>query len=80
MVTFVDDATSYLGHKDIDEVTGVTNKNFAAIEAYMHSNKLKKTQTRLTCLFSQSRVEARCAGGRRRNGVRPSPSLQAVQL
>ena len=41
MVTFVDDATCYFGHQDTDEVTRVTNKNFAAIELYMHANKLK---------------------------------------
>ena len=41
MVTFVDDATSYFGHQDPAEVTRVTNKNFTAIESYMHANKLK---------------------------------------
>ena len=41
MVTFVDDATSYFGHQDPAEVTRVTNKNFKAIETYMHANLLK---------------------------------------
>ena len=41
MVTFVDDATSYFGHQDLQEVTTVTNKNFKAIVTYMHANKLK---------------------------------------
>ena len=41
MVTFVDDATSYFGHQDLQEVTTVPNKNFKAIETYMHANKLK---------------------------------------
>ena len=42
MVTFVDDATSYFGYQDPVEVTRVTNKNFKAIEKYMHANLLKK--------------------------------------
>ena len=41
MSTFVDDATSYYGHKDTDIVTRVTEKNYIAIEQYMNANKLK---------------------------------------
>ena len=41
MVTFVDNATCYFGHRDPAEVTRVINKNFTAIENYMHANKLK---------------------------------------
>ena len=41
MVTFVDDATCFYGHRDPAEVTRVINKNFAAIECYMHANLLK---------------------------------------
>ena len=40
-MTFEDDATSYYGHKDPAKVIRVTNKNFAAIENFMNSNKLK---------------------------------------
>ena len=40
MVTFVDDATTYYGHRAPAKVTQVINKNFTAIEAYMNANKL----------------------------------------
>ena len=69
MVTFVDDATSYYGHKDPAEVTRVTNKNFAAIENFMHSNKLKvnpdKTHLLVISKSSGGEVRGREAAERR---------------
>ena len=69
MVTFVDDGTSHYGHKDPAKVTRVTNKNFAAIETYMHSNKLKVNSDKMHLLViaKSSRGEMRgsgAAGGR----------------
>ena len=56
MVTFVDDATTYFGHKVTTEVNRVTNKNFAAIEQYMHANKLKiHSDKTLLLVISKSR-------------------------
>jgi hypothetical protein len=69
MVTFVDDATSYYGHKDPAKVTRVTNKNFVAIEKYMHSNKLKvnsdKTHLLVIAKSSGGEIRGREAAERR---------------
>jgi hypothetical protein len=69
MVTFVDDSTSYFGHKDASEVTRVTSKNIAAIEQYMHANKLKinpdKTHLLVIAKSSGGEVRGREAAERR---------------
>jgi hypothetical protein len=69
MVTFVDDATTYFGHNDTSEVTRVTNKNFAAIESFMHANKLKvnsdKTHLLVVTKSSGGEVRGREAAERR---------------
>ena len=61
MVTFVDDSTSYFGHKDTNEVTRVTNKNFAAVETFMNANKLKvnSAKTHLLVMTKSSGGEVR---------------------
>ena len=41
MTTFVDDSTSYFGHKDPIIVKNITQKNYEATELYMHRNNLK---------------------------------------
>ena len=68
MVTFVDDATAYFGHHDTAEVTRVTNKNFTAIEQYMHANKLKinSNKTHLLVISKSSGGEMRSQGAARR--------------
>ena len=63
MVTFVDDATSYFGHKDTNEVTRVTNKNFAAVESYMHSNKLKVNSDKMHLVVITKSASSRLPTG-----------------
>ena len=41
MTTFVDDSTSYFGHKNALKVKEVTQRNYDLIEDYMNSNLLK---------------------------------------
>ena len=69
MVTFVDDATSYYGHQDPAEVTRVINKNFLAIETYMHANMLKvnsnKTHLLVVAKTGGGEVRGRLADERR---------------
>ena len=74
MVTFVDDATSYYGHKDIGEVNRVINKNFMAIEEYMHANKLKINQEKTHLL-----VVSKSSGGEGR-GRQAAEQRAAVTL
>ena len=74
MVTFVDDATSYYGHKDIGEVNRVINKNFMAIEEYMHANKLKINQEKTHLL-----VVSKSSGGEVR-GRQAAEQRAAVTL
>ena len=69
MVTFVDDATSYYGHHDSEEVTRVINKNFKAIEVYMNANQLKvnsdKTHLLVICKSGGGEVQSRLSAERR---------------
>ena len=69
MVTFVDDATTYYGHRDPAKVTQVINKSFSAIESYMHANKLKvnsdKTHLLVVTKSRGGEVQGRLAKERR---------------
>ena len=40
MVSFVDDSTAYLAHKDLVIVSQKLTEHYIKIEEYMHSNKL----------------------------------------
>ena len=69
MVTFVDDATSYFAAEDPKQVTEVINKNFQAIENYMHANKLKinsdKTHIIVITKPGRGEIQSRAATERR---------------
>ena len=68
MATFVDDSTSYFGRADPLVVKEVTQRNYNAMENYMHSNKLKINEEKLCLLVltKEDSVEGGAAAPQRR--------------
>ena len=71
MTTFVDDSTSYFGHKDPQVVKDVTQQNFNATEEYMNCNKLKINgdKSHLLVLTKGDSVAGGVAAAQRRETV-----------
>ena len=62
-MTFVDNATSYYGNNDTNEVTRETNKNFTTIKNYMHSKKLKVNSVKIHLLVIPKSKKGEMQGG-----------------
>ena len=71
MTTFVDDSTSYYGHKDPQVVKEVTQRNYTATEEYMNCNKLKINgdKSHLLVLTKGDSVAGGAAAAQRRETV-----------
>ena len=71
MTTFVDDSSSYYGHKDPQVVKEVTQRNYTATEEYMNCNKLKINgdKSHLLVLTKGDSVAGGAAAAQRRETV-----------